>query len=157
MTYSDTRLNANPDANPTDPTFSTSPSSFPHTPLSQTCIVDSSMNSAYQQKLIGMTVGIALTAIAIFATIFCLYHGFNMVDFATSSFMEFAGGALVYMGIVYSVVTIGNFLYTSYKTCCSEEEYKSEHIIIQAGLSIFAPIVAIPFALMTGAQIALSR
>lgn len=114
------------------------------------------MDSACQQKLIGMIVGIALTAIAIFATIFCLYHGFNMVDFATTSFMEFAGGALVYMGIVYSVVAIGNFFYTSYKTCCSDG-YKPEDILIQAGLSIFAPLVAIPAALLFGAQVALSR
>ncbi len=108
-----------------------------------------------------LIVGIVLTAIAGVATYFCLVHGLQLLDTATTSLGTFGAGFLIYSGVVFSLVAVGNALYTGGKLLCHDEgtpyNYSGNEMKYQIGVSILAPIAAIPAVIICALGAACKR
>ena len=78
-----------------------------------------------------------------------LTYGLNRLDFAISSADAFVGGFMAYMGAVYGIVAIANTCLACTQVvgapCLNEEEQK-DILAKQVGVSLFAPVVALPYA-----------
>lgn len=99
-----------------------------------------------------LIVGVVLAIITAVAAYYCLESGFNRLDMAVSSFQRFAAGSLIYMGLVFSAVSVANLVFGCLQASSPSSDEDCE---IQVGLSLFAPILFIPAALCFGAEVAL--
>lgn len=114
-----------------------------------------------RHRIICLTVGIALAAVAAVAAYFCLVNGLSMLDMARTSLARFGAGFLIYSGVAFSVVAVGNALYVGGKLLLCDDgkkfRYSPGEARIQVALSILAPIAAIPGIIVLGLGMAIRR
>ncbi len=95
-------------------------------------------------------IGAALAAITAVACYYCFTRGFTMIDTGTTTLQQFGGYSLVYMGVAFSVASVGNVLYSGIKLVCTRSsgnfEYSEDAKRIQIGATLFAPVAMIPVA-----------
>jgi hypothetical protein len=112
-----------------------------------------SFQKATQRKsfTICVLLSVSLAAIAAVATYFSLVHGLMLYDFATTSLLQFGAGFMIYCGVVFSVVAVGNLVYLAGKLLCHNGRepfrYTPREAKYQLILSLFAPVAAIPVAI----------
>lgn len=101
-----------------------------------------------ESRLICITIGVALSAVAAVATYFCLVNGLRMLDYSYSSLSQFTAGFLIYSGVAFSVVAAGNLLYVGCKNLCHDEKepfgYTPNAAKLQIGISLLAPVALVP-------------
>lgn len=94
-----------------------------------------------------LVVGAVLTALAAVATYYCLMNGLQRIDFASTTLLKFQAGALIYAGVAFSVVAVGNALYTGKKLLLDDSHkfnYDPSKAKTQIAISLLAPIAVIP-------------
>lgn len=107
------------------------------------------------RRIVCLITGLILGALAGLAAYFCITNGLPIIDHAHSSLQMFTGGALTYMGLAFTLASVGNILYSVVNSLLLDDcAYSHKHLRIQVGLSIFAPVAAIPLVVLLGLSIA---
>lgn len=108
---------------------------------------------------INLIISIALAALCAAAAYYCLAHGFQMYDMAYTGFQAFAGGTLIYMGLVFSVAAIANTLMSCFRPFCMTGSQRNNCTVTtaQVALTVLAPIVALPAALYFGVLVGIGK
>ena len=95
-------------------------------------------------QCMGLVMGIALGALAAVAAYYLILNGFNRYDMALTSFEEFAGGAMIYIGLTYSIASAANLGCVVWTNCMrNDDKYEKSNMICQLFFSIVAPIAII--------------
>ena len=136
------------------------PMQFGHAvPTHNTVTNEDEWDTAFKDKncrkqLFCLIIGVVLTAIAGIAAYFCLVHGLQMLDMASTSLSRFGSGFLIYSGVVFSFVAVGNALYTGGKLVFNDKhktfKYSPTDAKMQIAVSIFSPVAAIPAVIVLG-------
>ncbi len=106
----------------------------------------------------GVIVSLVLAAITAVAAYYCLSHGFELYDVAVKSWDLFKGGALLYLGTVFTAASVANIVFAYCRAtggCNTKGGFLDQCNIDlrkQVVGTIFAPIIAIPFAVVAGIQ-----
>ncbi len=115
-------------------------------------------SSCLDSRVTQIAVSLLLVAGAATAAYFLLSNGFGRLDVAVTSMEVFVGATLAAMGLVYALVAVGNTYLAATSACCAKSsEGRKAFIAAQVGLSVAAPLAAVPAVLYFGFCSAISR
>lgn len=118
-------------------------------------------DSTFSPETKSLIVTVALVAIAAVIAYFATVNGLELWDTAVTTLEQVKAGILIYTGVSFAFVGVGNAVYTGGKLLCcggceegGEFEYSNKEMKYQIGLSVLAPITAIPSILLAGLALA---